>query len=159
VVDTLLSIGIRDITPKGKKRYGVWLPGGLTLAQYTAWSTAFQPTLDNTLDGAISDVLLTITLPRATGDIKADPNDGSRVRRGGEFLYGVPSAARNWGIYLPSLLPSIIDSGAILLDTAVAALVTQMVNGIDISGTTIQPTNGFGEDIESVILANETFRK
>jgi len=158
MADLTHSLKIVDILGKPKHDL-VRLPGTMTIAQVAAWSLLYQAAIDPILDGVITEATVTFAVPLATGDIKDTANAGSRVRRGAEFLFAVPTSVNNHGVFVPSLLPSLLDAGLDPYSSPVVAWVNAMIDGLTVAGTVYQPTNGSGDDLTSLLKYAETYRK
>jgi hypothetical protein len=152
----LVSMSI--VTPDGRKSMDTFLPAATTLAQAQGFITSFAALIDTIVGGVIVDanVSFPLTLP---GGIKSTPDAGATVHRGGLFGYDNPSPYK-WSQYVPSLSPSLLLGDAVNVgDTDVGAYITAMESGITVSGTPVQPTNQYDDDLTTNVSAVESFRK
>jgi len=156
IVAVLVSMSIQ--TPDGRKSIPTFLPAATTLAQAQGFLTQFAPLVDVITDGVIveAEVSFPLTLP---GGLKTTPNAGGTVHRGGLFGYDNASPYK-WSQYIASLLPADLIGDAVNIgDTDVAAYITAMESGLTVSGTPIQPTNQYDDDLTTNVSAVEAFRK
>lgn len=145
-------------TPDGRKSIETFLPPATTLVQAQGFMTGFLPLVDAIIGGVIQDASVTfpLTMP---GGLKTTPDAGATVHRGGLFGYDNPSPYK-WSQYVGSLTPSLLIGKDVNVgDTDVAAYITAMESGITVSGTPIQPTNQYDDDLTSNTTAVESFRK
>lgn len=155
--DTLLSIGVQDITG-AKKRVNVFFVNTVTIAQITGWLADAAVALNAFLDGFITDaeVTLPVALP---GGLATGASAGSTVRRGALMSFDNPTRFA-WDQYIPAIdLDVIVGTNIDITDTGVANWIAAMVDGVTVSAVLIQPTNGSGEDVTGLNHATETFRK
>lgn len=152
----LISIPI--VTPDGRKAVTVFLPPATTLAQAGGFVTGFAPLIDAITGGVIvgAEVTLPLALP---GGLKTTPDAGATVHRGGLFGFDNPSPYK-WSQYVGSLTPTLFNGKLVNVgDTDVNAYLTAMESGITVSGTPVQPTNEYDDDLTTNVSAREAFRK
>jgi hypothetical protein len=145
-------------TSDGRKTIEVFLPAATTLAQAQGFLTGFAPLVDVIMGGVIveASVSFPLTLP---GGLKSSQDAGATVHRGGLFGYDNASLYK-WSQYIPSLTPTLFVGDLVNVgDTDVAAYITAMESGITVSGTPVQPTNQYDDDLTTQITAVESFRK
>jgi len=149
-----ISIGAED----GDKSIPTYLPDSTTLAQAQGFLTGFAPLIDAITGGVIqsASVSFDLTLP---GGLKTDQVGDVSVHRGGLFGYRNTSPYK-WSQFVPTLTESLFIGEAVNVgDTDVGAYATAMEDGITVSGTAIQPTNEYGNDLTSNVTATQSFRK
>jgi len=152
----LMSLPI--VTPDGRKSIEVFLPAAATLAQAQGFATGFAPLIDAITGGVIvgAQVTFPLTLP---GGLKTTPDTGATVHRGGLFGYDNASPYK-WSQYVGSLTPTLFIADLVNVgDTDVGAYITAMEDGINVSGTFVQPTNEYDDDLTTNVSAKEAFRK
>jgi len=151
--DTLLSIGVLD-ADGDTKRVQVFLPAATTQAAIVTYSDAFCALLDEVIDGQISDVSYTITVP-VPGGLKANPVANSEVQKGA--LLSFANASRyKWGQYIPTWSDDNFSGDEVLLTPQeVIDFIVGYVAGI--GGT--NPTNGYSDDLTSLAASRKAFRK
>ena len=157
MADVSVTLGIQD-SAGVPKTVLTRLPSATTLAQAQGFVTSYAALVDTIVGGVVTyaEVTLPLTLP---GGIKSTPDVSSTVHRGGLFGYDNPSPFK-WSQYLPSLVPSLFTGELVNIgDDDVAAYITAMEDGVTVSGTPIQPTNGYGDDLTTNTTATESFRK
>jgi len=145
-------------TPDGRKSVDTFLPPATTLVQAQGFMTGFAPLVDVIVGGVINEasVSFPLTLP---GGLKSSPDVGATVHRGGLFGYDNPSPYK-WSQYIPSLTPTLLIGEQVNVgDSDVGAYITAMESGITVSGTPIQPTNQYDDDLTTNTTAVESFRK
>ena len=145
-------------TPDGRKSVETFLPSATTLVQAQGFMTGFAPLVDAIVGGVIQEasVSFPLTLP---GGLKSSADAGATVHRGGLFGYDNPSPYK-WSQYIPSITPALLIGKDVNVgDTDVAAYITAMESGITVSGTPIQPTNQYDDDLTTNTTAVESFRK
>lgn len=152
----LVSMSIE--TSDGRKSVPVFLPNATTLVQAQGFMTGFAPLVNAITGGVIvgAEVSFPLTLP---GGLRTTADAGATVHRGGLFGYDNPSPYK-WSQYIPSLTPTLFIGDLVNVgDTDVGAYITAMESGIDVSGTFIQPTNQYDDDLTTQVTAAEAFRK
>ncbi|HMC99947.1 MAG TPA: hypothetical protein VKH37_07335 [Ferruginibacter sp.] len=157
MADVLVSIS--TVSADGKRQaIDTWLPSGTTLAQAQGWLTGQAPLIDAITGAKILDanVSFPLTLP---GGLKSSADVSSTNHRGGLFGFDNPSPYK-WSQYIGALLPALIIGEDVNVgDTDVAAYLAAMEDGITVSGTPIQPTNQYGDDLTANVSAKAALRK
>lgn len=114
----------------------VYVPTGLTLAQYQAFVDFQAPLIDAMSGAKLTNIQITLnmTLP---GGLKATPADASLNERGGLISFST-TGPRADSVWIPAILPTIMSGDAFSLeDAAVSAFINSLltVHG----GSTIRP--------------------
>jgi hypothetical protein len=107
----------------------IYVPTGLTLAQYQAFATTAAPIIDAVTGSLITDIDLVVALTKPGSGIKTTPVDNSLNERGG--LIGMDTAGQfNDSIRIPAILWEIMTGDSFSLeDDAVAALTLLLTAG------------------------------
>jgi hypothetical protein len=106
----------------------LYVPTGLTLAQYQTFADTAAEVVDNVTGSQITDIDLNVALA-LPGGLKATPVANSLNERGG--LVGMETAGQfDDSVRIPAILWSIMDGDSFLLtDTAIAALTLLLTAG------------------------------
>lgn len=143
------------------------VPTGLTLANLTIFGQEIAKLADALINGIITRIGIAIMIPLPTG-INVAPNSVSDVEEGAAFNFRTAGGYRT-SLRIPTLLESLVSPGSSDIDTSdpdVAAFVSAMISGIDltaatpVAGTgTVTPTDSRGDDIVALTDAKEQFTK
>lgn len=141
------------------------VPTGLTLANMTIFAQEMGKLIDPLISGVITRIGVAISVALPAG-LDASPVSTSDVEEGGKFQFSTAGGYYT-GLRIPTWLESLVSSGSDdinTVDTDVAAFVTAMISGIDlttatpVAGTgTVTPTDGRGDDITALVNAKEQF--
>lgn len=134
----------------------VHLPSATTLANASAFASAFGALIDAVTSGQLSsiDVCVGVALP---GGIKTTPDDESDVEEGGVFVYR-DADGRTFRQRIPTLLEALVEAGTRQIDNANAAVQAITDTIVDGDGTT-QPVTLAGTDITALVSDKEQFVK
>jgi hypothetical protein len=132
------------------------MPDGTTLGQAVSGAAVWAAAIDGTIDGAFTQLQVTITphlpdgLKSATGTTWA----ASRIEQTGVIDFSATGTSRRWGFALPSLSNSVIRSGHIdLANAAIVALIDLLLNPTDLFSNPQQQV------LEAALDALISFRK
>lgn len=138
---------------------------GMTIANMTIFAQELVKLVDAMIGGIVTRVGLAITVPLPSG-INVAPSSTSDVEEGGYFNFRTAGGYRT-SLRIPTFLESLISAGSADIDTSdpdVAAFVSAMITGIDltaatpVAGTgTITPTDSRGDDVVALVDAKEQF--
>lgn len=141
------------------------IPTGITLANMTIFAQEVVKLVDAMIGGIVTRVGLAITVPLPSG-INIAPNSASDVEEGGFFNFRTAGGYRT-SMRIPTFLEALISPGSADIDTSdpdVAAFVSAMITGIDltaatpVAGTgTVTPSDSRGDDIVALTDAKEQF--
>lgn len=139
------------------------IPGATTLADAQIMAQEMALLADPMLLGAISrlGISVSVDLP---GGLTGSPSTGADVEEGARFQHLTSGNFRS-GLRMPTFNESRIVSGSRavdLTDADVIAWVDAMNDGLDITGAggsgVISPCDKRGEDLESLVFAQEQFQ-
>lgn len=136
-------------------------PATFTLTNIEEYAEAFLPLLDAVIHGRIEEagVTVSITLP---GGLKANPAAYCDVQQGALFSW-LTNGGFNTSVRLPTFQPEMFGAGSKdvdVEDTDVAAMVTAIISGIEVTGpVTVTPSDYRGDDITALVKGVESFRK
>lgn len=141
------------------------VPTGITLANLTIFAQEMVKLIDAQITGIITRVGLAVTFALPSG-INVSPNSISDVEEGGYFNFRTAGGYRT-SMRVPTFNESLISPGSSDIDTSdpdVAAFVSAMISGIDltaatpVAGTgTVTPTDSRGDDVVALVDAKEQF--
>ncbi len=156
-----LNFTVRD--DKGAiSRFTVNLPAGTSFDDVTLFAQQLFPLVDPLVNGAITDV--SVNLPIDGISLQTTAALTSDVQEIGQFVFNaVGGFLKRIGLPTFSELKVLAGSAQIdQTDPDVAAFITAMVDGIDLTGVggsgTIQPSDYRDADLETVDSAVEAFR-
>lgn len=157
MADSLVSFQVLDDAGQTGNVH-VFFDAGVTQAQLFGFANQFGTILDAAIDGKVTGARVTFDLTLSS-TVKADPVADSTVRRGAQYSFGNTSRF-SWGQYIPAWSLDLIDAGAIDTTNVDAQnLINAYVDGLTVSAVIIQPTNGYGADLNAFRRAIESFRK
>lgn len=141
------------------------VPTGITLANLTIFAQEMVKLVDAMINGIVTRVGIAITIPLPSG-INVAANSVSDVEEGGFFNFRTAGGYRT-SLRVPTFLESLISAGSADVDTSdpdVAAFVSAMITGIDLTAATpvagsgtVTPTDSRGDDIVALTDAKEQF--
>lgn len=159
MVDTILSVSIKG-QGKARKQNVIAFAGTVTLAQLQGWATDYLPKLDAVENGVIesASVTLGLTLP---GGLKTSPTDEAQRVNQAALLAFTNSTRYVHDVYVPGMpMAAFTPDGSLDLEFAgVGAMLDDYTTGVDVSGTTIKPTNGSGEALIALDHGKFTYLK
>lgn len=134
------------------------IPTSVTLAQATGFAQGIATLVNAVTTGVLTRVgiVVGVTLP---GGIRVAALTNSDVEEGAKFQFNTLGGYKT-GFRLPTFLETLIASNSRavdLEDSDVAALVNAIEDGLTITGTLIQPTDGRSDDITALVSAKEQF--
>lgn len=151
--DVLVSVRCVDIS--GRKRLAhFFLPPATTEADIQTALTAYAANLDAIVGGKVDEAFYQkgLTLP---GGLKAGAVAGSDNRIGGVFSYDNASRYA-YSTWIPGILVGLFTGETIPAGGAgVATFQDAYVTGLG----GVMPTNGFSDDLTSLIKAKKSIRK
>ena len=158
-----VSVNFTFLDAKGKSSTTrIHVPTGFSFAQYIAFAQAMAQLVANLSEGAITEVSVSVPLDLSGATLKAVALGIADVAK--KALLSATSIVS--GLFAKWFLPTYDESHTLAnsdildpADTDVAALVTILEDGINVSGTIITPRDLRGNPIDTVTLAREIFRK
>lgn len=151
--DVLVSVRLIDIS--GRKRLAhFFLPPATTEADIQTALTAYAPLLDTIVGGKVDIAFYQkpLTLP---GGLKAGAVAGSDNRIGGNFSFDNASRFA-YGAWIPGILTALYNVDDIPAGGAgVAAFEAGYTAGLG----GVLPTNGFSDDLTTLLSAKKSIRK
>lgn len=134
------------------------LPAATDFADVVEFAADMAVLINDLIQGVIRriGVAFTVDLPVSLRDT---PVSGSDVEEGARFQF-ITDGGFFTSLRLPTFDESNIAAGGRSVDTAdtaVAAFVTAMEDGIDVSGTVVEPCDKREEDVLSLSTAREQF--
>lgn len=139
--------------------FTISLPTAFSLAQFTEFGRAMANFVDDMVSGLVARCELTVGISVATltGNTAAA---GSDVEEINSYQF-TTAAGRPVSINVPGTDETDVSPNSDELnqvDTQQAAFINAMVNGIAVTGGTIQPTDIDGEDVTAIVYARESAR-
>ena len=131
-----------------------------TLAYQAAGVLAFAEVVDDSIAARVSAASLVIPVDISGLTGNATPATGADVEEVGEFICRT-AAGRNTIMNLPGIEADEVGVGTDDLDqedTGIAAIISALEDGIEISAVTIQPCDAGGDDIVALVTARERVR-
>lgn len=139
------------------------LPSGTAFTDVVLFAKEFAPLVNDLITGQITSIGVCASVSLTGLGLRTAPLSGSDVEEGGRFQFntvnGFPTAFR-----LPTFAESFVLANSRNIDTTdadVAAIVTAMEDGIDLSGAggtgVITPVDKRDEDIVALNYAREQF--
>lgn len=157
----LLHIGVSIIDDDGDvSTCVIKVPQGtLTLAEMVEFGQEIATLVDAISDGKITEISLILNL-QLPGGLKANPVAFSEVQKGGLFAFSANGTPYRHSVRVPALTPSLFAGNAInTADADVAAFIAAMEDGLDATGTQVQPSNKYEMDIVSLLTAVKSHRR
>jgi len=141
------------------------IPTGLTLANMVIFGQEMAKLIDPLISGVITRIGLALSVALPSG-LASSPVSTSDVEEGGKFQFSTAGGYYT-GMRIPTWVESLVSAGSDdinTVDSDVAAFITAMISGIDltaaspVAGTgTVAPTDGRGDDITALVNAKEQF--
>lgn len=151
------------VDQKGKSSFTkIRIPTGFSFAQYTEFIQDAAQLLADTSVGILTGASFTVSLDLSGSTIKAVANTLSDVAEKAFFQFGSAVSGFFSRLNLPAIDETYIPVGTDAVDTAhpdIAAFTATMIDGIAITSGTLQPVTDRGDDLVSVDIAVEQFRK
>lgn len=138
------------------------VPNGFTPSQYGEAALAFAQLLSNMSEGVITEVSVSLPLDISTATIRAVALDIADIAKKALFTVKSSVGALFARFNIPTYNEAKTVTGSDEINTAdpqVAALVGILENGVNVSGTFIQPVDLRGNDLATVVGSREIFRK
>ncbi|MFB1502068.1 hypothetical protein [Thiocapsa sp. N5-Cardenillas] len=136
----------------------VYLPAGLTLAQYQAYADVIAPEIDELTEGQISGIEMTVGLTVPAG-LKESPVATSYNERGGLITFDT-SGPRAESVRIPAMSRTIMTGDEFSLSqTDVAALITRLTTNTDLSGTNVRPRTSQDYQFSAARAGKKSLRK
>lgn len=138
---------------------GINVPTAFSLAQFTEFARAMAGFIDDIVSGLVARAELTVNidLSALTGNTVGA---GSDVQEINSYQFAT-AVGRPVSVNVPGTDETDVSAGSDelnQLDTQQAAFVNAMVNGIAVTGGTIQPSDIDSEDITAIVFARESAR-
>lgn len=152
-----VAFRIKDAeTDTRESSMAIYLPTGLTIAQYQAWVDAVAPEVDALTDGEITSVELTLTLTLPAG-LKPSPVAGSLNERGGLITFDT-TGPRADSVRIPAFNRTIMPGAEFsLTDTDVAAFITRLTTAT--TAANIRPRTSQDYQFEAARKGVKSLRK
>lgn len=134
--------------------FPVYLPTGLTLAQYQTWADALAPELDALTEGFIYSMDLNVALTLTSG-IATSASSGAQNERGGLIQFSTP-IPKKFSVRIPAIKHAIMAGSSFsLADTDVAALITRLTT----TTNSARPVTDFEQNMSAALSASKSQRK
>lgn len=140
----------------------MYLPEGLTVAQYEEFADTLIDNIINMLLGGVLKAQLCIKVPISSIDQTGKPTATSDVENVGEFVFESASGFRSV-INIPGYDESEVFAGSDVIDEAQAGasgFISAIVTGVTLTDTVtvVSPVDVGGDDLTRLITARERFR-
>lgn len=158
-----VSVNFTFLDAKGKSSTTkVHVPTGFTFAQYIAFGQAMGQIIANLSEGSLVDVSVSVPVDISGATIKAVALGIADVAKKALFqaVSTVAGTFAKW--FLPTYNESKTLANTDQLDTAdpdVAAFITLLEDGVNVSGTFVTPRTIREDPIDQVQVSREIFRK
>jgi len=158
-----VSVNFVILDNKGKSSMTkVHVPSGFTFAQYIAFGQAMGQLVANLSEGALTEISVSVPLNISGATIKTVALAIADVAEKAMFqaVSTVSGLFAKW--FYPTYDESHTLDGSDQINTAdadVAALITVLEDGINVSGTFVTPRTLRGDPIDEVTVQREIFRK
>lgn len=135
-------------------------PSSFSITEVLGFADGFITLLDAIITGKVEEagISVVVTLP---GGLRANPVAYSDVQHGALMSWGTDGNYRT-SYRVPTFNPAMFATGSKNVDVEdsdVAAVLTAMISGIDVSATMVEPSDYRGDDINALIKGVESFRK
>lgn len=158
-IATTIIFALED--DKGKKsNTKIKVPTGFAISDYQEFAEGAAQLITNITNAAVTSVSINFAVDLTGIGLKTVVSGVCSVTRKIQGLYNTAS-----GIIAKWLLPGLLETKVVagsdnmdLTDSDVAALNTAYTSGVAVTGGTLTPTNGRGDDITSLSQMTETFR-
>lgn len=140
----------------------VHVPTGFSIAQYLLFAQAMAQLIGDLSNGQITEVSVSYPLSLSGATIRAVAASFSDIFKKAFFQARSSVAGLVSKFFIPSYSEefSVVGSDQInTAETEVAALISIIEDGVNVSGEQVQPIDIRGNDLEEVSLAREIFRK
>jgi len=160
-----LAVSLRfDIQDgSGKKSFTkIHVPLGFAISDYLEFAVSMAQIIADLNNGIVTRAGLCIGLDLSTATLKTDADYDSDVTDKGAFGFDTSALGFYKNMFIPTLdeLKVVDNTDTIdVLDTDVQAFLGAMLDGIVVTGGTIQPTDWRGNDITAVRYNKEQFRR
>lgn len=131
----------------------------LTLAQIEEFAEEMAVLVNEIIDGVIDEirVIASLALP---GGLRTDPVAYCEVQKGALFAFSANGTEYRHSVRVPALKPSLFAGNDVTVaQSDVAAFIAGMEDGLDATGTQVEPSNKAEADLESLISAKKSFRR
>lgn len=158
-----VSLNFTIIDGKGKtSTTKIRVPTGFTPAQYVEAAEGFAQLMLNMSEGAITDISVSLPVNLSGATLRSVPLAIADIAK--KALFTVASSVTN--LFARFNIPTFDEQYTVpasddldMVDANVAAYVAVIEDGVNVSGTFIQPCDLRGNDLASVREAREVFRK
>ena len=158
-----VTINVTIADAKGKSSVTkIRVPTGFSLTQYGEAATAFAQLICNLTDGIITEVSVSVPIDLSGATIRAFATSIADVAK--KALFVVRSSVA--GLYSKFFFPTYNEGNNItgsdqldIADADVAAMISLIETGVNVSGFIAQPNDIRGNDLTDVAEAREIFRK
>lgn len=138
--------------------FPLYLPDGLTLAQYQAVADAFIPLIEAVTDAGIVGIDMTVALSTAAVT-QGSPVAGSYNERGGLISFDTTGTRRE-SVRIPAIKTTIMSGDSFdLAQTDIDALVTALTDGVSDGVGTTSPLTPYGYEWVEAKKAVKSGRK
>jgi hypothetical protein len=150
----LLTFSILD--ERGTRgQVNIFVPTGLTLAQYEAFVTAAAPDVDAMTGGKVMSAALTLDIALPAG-LKANPIADQFMEQGVNFPFSCNGTGYRHTVRVPAFRDTLITDGAV--DVA-AQSVIDWIATLTAGDAVVLPCDKYGNDIETDLGPYIAFRK
>lgn len=140
--------------------YAVKVPAGtLTLAEIREFAQEFCAAVDLVTEVQITSLRVSLEAALPAG-IKSSPVASSNIQEGALFSFIAADTSYKYGSRVPGFDQSkFVGREVDDTDTDVQAFLNAMILGLDASGTTVQPSDNYANDLTAYAKAIKSFRR
>lgn len=158
-----VSINFTILDAKNKSsKTSIHVPTGFSIAQYAGFATQMAQLIALISDGQITEVSVSLPLNLSGATIRAAAVVTADIFKK-LFLQARSSVT---GLIGKFFIPTYDEANTLAgsdqanqADTEIAALISVIENGVNVSGEVVQPVDLRGNDLVDVSIAREVFRK
>jgi hypothetical protein len=157
---SLVHVGFRIADADGDtSSMSVKVPlAALTLAELVEFAEELAVLIDDSIDGVIQEITIqtSVDLP---GGLQASAVAGSEVQKGGLLSFTAADTPYRWSVRVPAMTPAKF-TGNVVDDTDddIIALIAAFEDGLDATGTTVEPCDKYENDLTAYIEGVKSFR-
>jgi len=148
-VASTISFKYRDATSSETTEV-MHIPATFTPAQVQGWIDSAIEDLDDSVGVQIISVKMNLEFDLANTTVKAAPAAGSRISSGGLLTFETEDGAP-YNVFIPGLLDAHMVGGELVVAGALAAFRTKMVDGVDVGGTQVIPSDRYDNSLTSFL--------
>jgi len=144
-----VSLKFRDATSSETTEV-LHIPASFTPAQVIGWVDSAIEDLDDSIGAQIISIKMNLEYDLANMTLKAAPTAGSRISSGGVMTFETVDGAP-YNVYIPALLDAHMVAKQLVVAGALAAFRTKMVDGVDVGGTQVIPSDRYDNTLTSFL--------